>query len=66
MLLELVVESYAVIERARIRFHRGLNLRTGETGSGKSIRGRRAGIVPGRASAGAVRLGCVNQGLAGG
>jgi DNA repair protein RecN (Recombination protein N) len=37
MLVELVVENYAVVERARIRFHSGLNLLTGETGSGKSI-----------------------------
>ena len=37
MLVELVVENYAVIERVRVRFHRGFNLLTGETGSGKSI-----------------------------
>jgi DNA repair protein RecN (Recombination protein N) len=56
MLLELVVENYAVIERARIRFHRGLNLLTGETGSGKSIVVDALGLLlGGRASAEAVR-----------
>src|SRR5436305_6366355 len=37
MLLELIVENYAVVEQARIHFQRGLNVLTGETGSGKSI-----------------------------
>ena len=37
MLVELLVENYAVVERVRVRFHAGLNLLTGETGAGKSI-----------------------------
>jgi DNA repair protein RecN (Recombination protein N) len=37
MLLELAIENYAVADRLRLRFHSGLNLLTGETGSGKSI-----------------------------
>jgi len=32
-----MVENYAVVEQARIRFQEGLNVLTGETGSGKSI-----------------------------
>ena len=37
MLNELHIENIAVIERADIRFDRGLNVLTGETGAGKSI-----------------------------
>ena len=56
MLLELVVENYAVVERVRVRFHPGLNLLTGETGSGKSIVVDALGLLfGGRASADMVR-----------
>ena len=37
MLNELHIENIAVIEKADIRFDRGLNVLTGETGAGKSI-----------------------------
>src|SRR6202046_520078 len=56
MLHELVVEDYAVVDRLRVRFHSGLNLLTGETGSGKSIVVDALGLIlGGRASAEAVR-----------
>jgi DNA repair protein RecN (Recombination protein N) len=56
VLLELVVENYAVVERVRVRFHAGLNLLTGETGSGKSIVVDALGLIlGGRASAGMLR-----------
>jgi len=58
VLVELAVENYAVIERVRVRFHPGLNLLTGETGSGKSIVVDALGLLfGGRASAGMVRAG---------
>jgi DNA repair protein RecN (Recombination protein N) len=58
MLLELVVENYAVIEQVRVRFHAGLNLLTGETGSGKSIVVDALGLLlGGRASPDMVRTG---------
>jgi DNA repair protein RecN (Recombination protein N) len=58
MLLELVVENYAVVERLRVHFHAGLNLLTGETGSGKSIVVDALGLLlGGRASADSIRTG---------
>ena len=58
MLLELLVENYAVVERVRVRFHPGLNVLTGETGSGKSIVVDALGLLfGGRASAEMVRSG---------
>jgi DNA repair protein RecN (Recombination protein N) len=58
MLLELVVENYAVVERLRVHFHSGLNLLTGETGSGKSIVVDALGLLlGGRASADMIRTG---------
>jgi len=50
------VENYAVVERVRVRFHSGLNLLTGETGSGKSLVVDALGLLlGGRASAEMVR-----------
>jgi DNA repair protein RecN (Recombination protein N) len=58
VIAELAVENYAVIERVRVRFHRGLNLLTGETGSGKSIVVDALGLLfGGRASAEMIRAG---------
>ena len=58
MLLELVVENYAVVERLRVPFHAGRNLLTGETGSGKSIVVDALGLLLGaRASADMIRSG---------
>lgn len=51
-----MVENYAVVEHVRVRFHAGLNLLTGETGSGKSIVVDALGLLfGGRASADMVR-----------
>ncbi len=66
MLVELVIENYAVVERLRVRFHRGLNLLTGETGSGKSIVVDALGLLlGGRASAEAVRTGAERARISG-
>ena len=56
MLVELVIENYAVVDHLRVRFHSGLNLLTGETGSGKSIVVDAVGLLLGaRASGDSVR-----------
>src|SRR5580658_10467481 len=66
MLLELTVENYAVVEKVRVRFHRGLNLLTGETGSGKSIVvDALALLLGGRASAEMVRAGAERARISG-
>lgn len=66
MLLELVVENYAVVERLRVHFHAGLNLLTGETGSGKSIVVDALGLLLGsRASADMIRTGEARARVAG-
>src|SRR5688572_11415940 len=66
MLVELVVENYAVMERLRVRFHRGLNLLTGETGSGKSIVVDALGLLfGGRASPDMLRSGADRARLSG-
>src|SRR4051794_7412721 len=58
MLVELSVENLAVVEQVRVRFHAGLNLLTGETGSGKSIVVDALGLLfGGRASADMIRSG---------
>jgi DNA repair protein RecN (Recombination protein N) len=58
MLAELIVENYAVIERLHVRFCPGLNLLTGETGSGKSIVVGALGLLMGgRASTEMIRSG---------
>jgi DNA repair protein RecN (Recombination protein N) len=58
MLVELIVENYAVVEQARIRFGPGLNVLSGETGGGKSIVVDSLALLLGaRASAEMVRSG---------
>jgi len=66
VLVELAVENYAVIEKVRVRFHPGLNLLTGETGSGKSIVVDALGLLlGGRASPEMVRTGATRARVSG-
>ena len=59
MLQELNVEGYAVVAKLRVRFQPGLNLLTGETGSGKSIVVDALSLLLGaRAASDVIRAGC--------
>jgi DNA repair protein RecN (Recombination protein N) len=66
VLHELIVENYAVVDRLKVRFHTGLNLLTGETGSGKSIVVDALGLLMGsRASVELIRAGAERARVAG-
>src|ERR1700722_11696074 len=66
MLVELTVENFAVIEKIRVRFDRGLSLLTGETGSGKSMVVDALSLLfGGRASAEMVRTGAERARISG-
>ncbi|MBI3664921.1 MAG: DNA repair protein RecN [Acidobacteria bacterium] len=66
MLHQLEVENYAVVEKLRIDFHCGLNLLTGETGSGKSILVDALSLLLGaRASSDVIRAGAERARVAG-
>ncbi len=47
MLEELVVQNYAIIDRLQVKFSKGLNVLSGETGAGKSILVGALGLVLG-------------------
>lgn len=58
MLLEIVIEQFALIEKVRLQFAGGLNVLTGETGAGKSIiLDAVQAVLGGRTSADVVRSG---------
>ena len=66
MLKFLSVENFALIDRLEVEFTQGLNLITGETGSGKSILVEAVGLLVGeRASQEKVRQGCTQARLEG-
>ena len=59
MLTQLLIENFALIERAELEFGRGLNIITGETGAGKSILlGALNCILGGTAGSDLIRGGC--------
>ena len=59
MLNEIHIQNYAVIDDLTVEFHRGLNLLSGETGSGKSIVVDALGLaLGGRSTADVIRTGC--------
>ncbi|HXH49354.1 MAG TPA: AAA family ATPase [Terriglobia bacterium] len=59
MLHEIHIQNYAVIDDLTVEFHSGLNLLSGETGSGKSIVVDALGLaLGGRATTDVIRTGC--------
>jgi len=59
MLQEIHIQNYAVIDDLTLEFHPGLNLLSGETGSGKSIVVDALGLsLGGRATTDLIRTGC--------
>jgi len=59
MLHEIHIQNYAVIDDLTVEFHPGLNLLSGETGSGKSIVVGALGLaLGGRAATDVIRTGC--------
>ena len=59
MLQEIRIQNYAVIDDLTVEFYPGLNLLSGETGSGKSIVVGALGLaLGGRAAIDAIRTGC--------
>src|SRR5690348_493417 len=59
MLHEIHIQNYAVIDELTVEFHSGLNLLSGETGSGKSIVIDALGLaLGGRAATDVIRTGC--------
>lgn len=59
MLQEIHIQNYAVIDELTVEFHSGLNLLSGETGSGKSIVVDALGLaLGGRAATDVIRTGC--------
>jgi len=64
MLREIHIQNYAVIENLRVEFEPGLNVLSGETGSGKSILIDALGLaLGGRASADVIRTGQERAGV---
>lgn len=58
MLIELVVQNFALLDQVEVEFSPGLNVLTGETGAGKSLlMGALSLVLGGRASAEVVRQG---------
>jgi len=59
MLVELSIKDFAIIDNIKINFTKGLNVITGETGSGKSILIEALGMILGsRTSKEFIRTGC--------